>query len=902
MPAAIRTTCPYCGVGCGVLASPDGAGGARIAGDPDHPANLGRLCSKGSALGDTLGLEGRLLAPRVDCRAARGASGGGSGGREASWDEALDLVAGRFSDAVAAHGPDSVAVYASGQLLTEDYYVANKLMKGFIGSANIDTNSRLCMASSVAAHRRAFGADIAPGVYEDLEAADLVVLVGSNLAWCHPVLHQRLMAAKAVRPGLRIVNIDPRGTATGETADLVLRLAPDSDAWLFAGLLAAIDEAGAVDAGYVGAHVSGCAEALARARAATPARVAAETGLAEAEIRAFWALWIGTGKVVTLWSQGANQSGAGTDKVNAIINCHLATGRIGRPGMGPLSVTGQPNAMGGREVGGLANMLAAHLDLEDPAHRDAVRAFWAAPRLAERPGLKAVDLFRAAADGRIRALWIISTNPAVSMPEADAVRAAIRACPFVVVSDVTTETDTAKLADVLLPAAAWGEKSGAVTNSERRISRQRPFLPPPGQARPDWRIICDVAARMGFAEAFAFDGPAAIFREHAALSAVAAGLGRGFDLSGLAAIDDAAYRAMAPVQWPVPASGPSGGRFFAEGGFFTPDRRARMVPVDPPARADGPPPDSGAAPARLRLNTGRVRDHWHTMTRTARSPRLSRHLAEPFLELHPEDAAIAGIGPADLVEAKSPLGAAILRALVTDRAPKGVAFAPMHWTGEWASRGRANVLVPARTDPVSGQPALKAGEISVARFAAGWHGYAVAAAELRPETAYWARARIEGGWQAELADRQPPEDWERFARALLGAPGAEAVTLFDPARGLARIALVAEGRLAGVLFAEAGPVALARSHVAAALALGAFGVEVLAGRPGNDRPDPGPIVCACFDIGLYTIRNAIAEQALATTDQIGAALRAGTNCGSCRPELSAILRGGDGELGRRRVA
>ncbi|MEM9783874.1 MAG: molybdopterin-dependent oxidoreductase, partial [Pseudomonadota bacterium] len=538
----VATACPYCGVGCGVIATPDGRGGAAIAGDPDHPANFGRLCSKGSALGETVDLEGRLLAPQIH-------------GRRAPWDEAIGLVAERFRTAIATHGPDSVAFYVSGQLLTEDYYVANKLMKGFIGSANIDTNSRLCMASTVVGQKRAFGADTVPGTYEDLEEADLVVLVGSNLAWCHPVLFQRLAAAKALRPDMRVVVIDPRRTATAAIADMTLRLAPGTDVALFNHLLNRIGAEGAVDAAFTKAHIDGLGEAMAAADAATRAATARITGLAPADIAAFTRSWIGTERVVTVFSQGVNQSSAGVDKVNAILNCHLATGRIGRPGMGPFSVTGQPNAMGGREVGGLATALACHLDLDNLVHREGVRAFWDAPAMPEAVGLKAVDLFQACADGRIKALWIMSTNPAVSLPQADDVAAAIAACPFVVVSDIMADTDTTRLADVLLPATGWGEKSGTVTNSERRISRQRPFLPAPGQARPDWRIIADVGAAMGWPEAFAWESEAAVFREHAALSGVASSLGGDFDISGLKHLGDAEYDALDPVQWPVPHHG-----------------------------------------------------------------------------------------------------------------------------------------------------------------------------------------------------------------------------------------------------------------------------------------------------------------------------------------------------------
>lgn len=471
MAHEVKTTCPYCGVGCGVIARVRDDGAVSVKGDPEHPANFGRLCSKGSALAETLDLDGRLLHAEI-------------GGRRAGWSEALDLVAERFSRSIAEHGPDSVAFYVSGQLLTEDYYIANKLMKGFIGSANIDTNSRLCMSSSVAGHRRAFGSDTVPGAYEDLELAELVVLTGSNLAWCHPVLYQRLSAAKANRPEMKIVAIDPRRTMTADIADMHLAIAPDGDVALFNGLLAHLAASGAVDRNYISNYTSGFDEAVAAASRFELPALSKATGLTVAQLRAFFRLFEATEKVVTCYSQGVNQSAAGTDKVNAIINCHLATGRIGRPGMGPFSLTGQPNAMGGREVGGLANMLAAHMDIEKSLHRDQVRRFWSAPAVASKPGLKAVDMFRAVADGRIKALWIMATNPVVSMPDADAVEAAIKACPFVVVSDIVRETDTARHAHVLLPSLGWGEKDGTVTNSERRISRQRPFLAAPAKRGP----------------------------------------------------------------------------------------------------------------------------------------------------------------------------------------------------------------------------------------------------------------------------------------------------------------------------------------------------------------------------------------------------------------------------------
>ena len=494
---AVRTTCPYCGVGCGVRASARPDGGHDIAGDERHPANFGRLCVKGSALGETIGLDGRLLHPKM-----REPAGGAL--RDVSWDEALDAVAGGLRRIVDEHGPDAVALYVSGQLLTEDYYVANKLMKGYVGSANIDTNSRLCMSSSVAGHKRAFGEDVVPVCYEDLELADLVVLVGSNTAWCHPILFQRIVKIKEARPDMKVVVIDPRYTATCEMADLHLPLGAGTDVRLFNGLLSFLAEHGAIDTQFVDSHTSGYAEALAAASAGAATgfdlvQCAKACKVDPHDLLEFYRLFARTERVVTVYSQGVNQSSSGTDKVNSIINCHLLTGRIGKPGMGPFSFTGQPNAMGGREVGGLANTLAAHLELDNARHRELVQQFWGAPVVASRAGLKAVELFDAIEQGRVKAVWIMGTNPVVSLPDSDQAKRALARCELVVSSDIVESTDTNAFAHILLPALGWGEKDGTVTNSERRISRQRAFLPAPGEARPDWQIICDVARRMGYA-------------------------------------------------------------------------------------------------------------------------------------------------------------------------------------------------------------------------------------------------------------------------------------------------------------------------------------------------------------------------------------------------------------------
>lgn len=730
------------------------------------------------------------------------------------------------------------------------------------------------MASSVAGHRRAFGTDTVPGLYEDLELADLVVLTGSNLGWCHPVLYQRLVAAKAARPEMKVVVIDPRRTATCDIADLHLALAPGADAALFNALLAEIDTRGLRDAAFAG-RVDGYEAALEAARVGDVAM----TGLAATELQQFFDLWCGTTKVVTVYSQGINQSESGTDKVNAILNCHLATGRIGKPGMGPFSVTGQPNAMGGREVGGLANMLACHLEIENPEHRAAVQGFWASPTMVQKPGLKAVDMFRAVEDGQIKALWIICTNPAVSMPDADRVAAAIAACNFVVVSDMMAETDTTKLADVLLPATGWGEKDGTVTNSERRISRQRALFSAPGQARADWRILADVGARMGWGAAFGWASAAEIFAEYAALSGVAGRLGSDFDISGV----DADYDAMSPFLWPQSAA-KQGGRFFGDGQFHHAGGRARMLPIT----ARGPMVALTAAHP-YRLNSGRIRDQWHSMTRTGLSPRLGQHLGEPFVEIHPQDAEGLGIEAADLVTVSNAHGHAILRAVITDRVAVGQAFAPMHWTQETAAVARVNAVVPGITDPVSGQPESKAAAVAMQRFAADWYGFAVTSAPLaKPDCAYWSKVPVRGGWRLELAGNGVPADWIAYARQLFGLPDAQAASVIDPARGLARVAFHAGGRLIAALFIGPQPVALARDHVVAVLGQD-DGAAVLAGVPAGDRPDPGPTICACLNVGVNTIRNAIESGAALSVAALGDALGAGTSCGSCRPELAALI-------------
>ncbi|QWG22066.1 molybdopterin-dependent oxidoreductase [Bradyrhizobium sediminis] len=876
---AIRTTCAYCGVGCGVLATPDGRGGAAISGDPEHPANFGRLCSKGSALGETLGLEDRLLYPMIRC--SKGTM------EQVAWSDALDHVASRFAHIVKRDGPGAVAFYLSGQLLTEDYYVANKLMKGFIGSANVDTNSRLCMSSSVAGQRRAFGADTVPGCYEDLEQADLLVLVGSNAAWCHPVLYQRMLANKQKR-GARMVVIDPRRTDTAGDAELFLGLKPGTDTALFSGLLVHLADNGALDPDYIERYTGGFDEALARARsiAGSVGATALATGLSEQDVADFFRIFAATPRVVTLYSQGVNQSAQGTDKVNAIINCHLATGRIGKPGASPFSLTGQPNAMGGREVGGLANQLAAHMRFTPP-DIDRVRRFWKASRIATHEGLKAVQMFEAIARGEIKALWVIGTNPAVSLPDADAARAALKKLELFVVSENVRSNDTVNAgAHVLLPAQAWGEKSGTVTNSERRISRQRAFLEPAGEARPDWWIVSEVAKRLGFGAAFDFNSAADIFREHAALSAFENSGGRDFDIGALQSLSDQAFDALTPVQWPTRQdnSQPQP-RFFANGGFFSSDFKARFIAPEIPALRT-----ETTAGRPLRLNTGRIRDQWHTMTRSGLSPRLGQHLPEPFVEVHPDDALKFGVTDGSFARVTTDHGQCTLKVVVSERQQRGMLFAPIHWSEATATGSRVGALVAPFTDPFSGQPENKATPASITPYEYVFRGFALSRTPLAlPDHAWWARVAVPGGHGYLLADNADLAGWQSWLRSVAGDDLAE---YKDFGGGVYRAAYFASDRIEACLFIgpaqDAGDWNVVKQLFAADRLDDEQRRMLLSGKSTDGLASAGPIVCACFGVGRTTICDSIAGGAH-TPAEIGAKLKAGTNCGSCIPELKRLI-------------
>ncbi len=879
----IQTTCPYCGVGCGVLADLDEQGIISVTGDPEHPSNLGRLCSKGAALADTLGMEGRLLYPELN-------------GNTASWDDALDFVGRRLQSVIREHGPDSVAFYVSGQLLTEDYYVANKLMKGFIGSANIDTNSRLCMSSVVSAQKRAFGGDVMPGCYQDLERARLIVITGSNTAWCHPVLYQRIVKAKQDNPDLMVVVIDPRKTATADIADSFLPIKPSTDAILFNGLLVYLSESGENNIQFINACTEGAGQAIEEAKSSSPdiKTVAELCELNPDDVEDFYRSFARTEKVVTVYSQGINQHSSGTDKVNSIINCHLLTGRIGRPGMGPFSLTGQPNAMGGREVGGLANQLAAHMEIDNSDHRELVQNYWQSPTMADSPGYKAVELFEAVNQGKIKALWIMGTNPAVSMPDSSKVREALSKCELLIVSDCVRQTDTNQYAQVMFPAQTWGEKDGTVTNSERRISRQRSLLPIPGEARADWWIITEVARRMGFEKAFSYGEAADIFFEHAALSGFENNGKRGFDISAYAKLTYQEYDDLQPQQWPITRAVPEGQeRMFGDGVYFTDSRKAQFVAINPK-----PPAVEVDHEYPLVLNSGRIRDQWHTMTRTGRSARLSGHITEPYVEIHPDDAAQYGAVEQSLIKVRSRWGDLIVRVKVSEQQRRGSVFIPMHWNDQFASHACAGTLINAAVDPVSGQPELKHTPVSLEKYQPQWYGFLMSRRRLLLTNAsYWACSKGRGHWKYEIAGTELPGDWASCARNLLCSHEQDVgwIEYFDNALKRYRSARLVNGRLESCVFIGPDFNLPPRDYLAELFEKESLDnqdrASLLSGKPPPGSEDRGPVLCACFNIGLNQIKKSITGNHLKTAEEIGAYLKAGTNCGSCIPELKKILEG-----------
>ena len=974
MKQQIRSTCPYCGVGCGVLIESEGAQITGVRGDPQHPANFGRLCTKGSTLHLTAAAavtrQARLLQPLR--RTERGGAP-----HAIAWDDALALATDRFAHAIGTHGPDAVGFYLSGQLLTEDYYVFNKLAKGLIGSNNLDTNSRLCMSSAVAGYKATLGADAPPACYDDVKHAQCLFIVGSNTAWAHPILFRRIEDAKRANPAMRIIVADPRRTDTCEIADLHLPLRPGSDVMLFHGMLHLMLREGWTQPAYIAAHTTGFGALEALVRDCTPARVAEVCGIAPEALRTAARLFATSASTLSLYCMGLNQSAHGTAKNAALINLHLATAQIGRPGAGPFSLTGQPNAMGGREVGGLSNLLSAHRDLANPAHRAEVAAYWGVPHVPERPGKSAIEMFQAAADGEIKALWIACTNPAQSMPDQATVRRALQRAEFVVVQEAFAGTATCAFADLLLPATTWGEKEGTVTNSERRISRVRAAVPPAGQARHDWAIATEfaqrLAARLGrTAPRFDYTRPEQVWNEHRDSTR-----GRDLDITGLSY----ALLEAAPRQWPCPQDtafgrnddgnagalpgrpveselrpgepgsadpdfGRSGGsdadtlparpvegkaRLYEDGVFATPDGRARFVaePWQPLAE----PPDVRWP---LSLTTGRLRDQWHGMSRTGTLGRLFGHVPEPVVQMHPEDMARRQLSDGDMVYVTSRRGSVVVPVAASDTLAPAQAFMAMHWGPEYlgglSSSGLPLAGVNAITTPahcaISKQPELKHTAVKILKAELPWS--LLAMAWLPAGRALAARAELraaagalpfvscvpfgDGGVPAEdgtpaatgvllraAAHEAPAGDLLARIEALLGLDAAHTLRYTDARRGQHRAVLLrreagGSAHVQAVLLAgDTRSQSWLRTLVQDQLPAQHLGRQLLAATASAPKgvAARGKVVCNCFGVAESAIQQQLPHCEGSEDERLRAlqgALKCGTNCGSCVPELRRMVR------------
>ena len=947
-----KSTCPYCGVGCGVIIESHGPQITGVRGDPSHPANFGRLCTKGSTLHLTasspITLQTRLLQPLR--RAQRS-----DAPQPLLWDAALGLATEKFADIIQRHGPNAVGFYVSGQLLTEDYYVFNKLAKGLIGTNNIDTNSRLCMSSAVAGYKQTLGADAPPACYDDVNHAQCLFIVGSNSAWAHPILFRRFEDARAANPGMKVIVADPRRTDTAGMADLFLPIQPGSDVMLFNGMLHIMRWEGWVDTAYIAAHTTGFDELKALVRDCTPERVAQTCGISVADLTTA-AKWFATSKAtLSLYCQGLNQSSSGTAKNATLINLHLATAQIGKPGAGPFSLTGQPNAMGGREVGGLANLLSAHRDLANPQHRAEVAALWGVADVPSQPGKTAVEMFQAAADGEIKALWIACTNPAQSMPDQATVRRALQRAEFVVVQEAFATAETCAYADLLLPATTWGEKTGTVTNSERRISRVRTAVPAPGEARHDWAIAVQFAhqlearLRPGQPTLFPYttdhadQGAQAVWNEHRESTR-----GRDLDITGLSWT---LLESAGPQQWPCPANLTDSGnddnsattlptrtrdigkaRLYEDGIFPTADGRARFA-----AHAWQPTAEQRESRYPFSLTTGRLRDQWHGMTRTGTLGRLFGHVAEPCVQLHPHDMERRKLKNGDLVHVTSKRGSIVVPVQADATVGLSQAFMAMHWGSDFlsgcSSTGErlagVNALTTSAFCPTSKQPELKHAAVKVLKAELPWTLLAMAwlpadsAQDVREALAALMAqfplfqftscvpfsnntplnepGRERMGVLLRAAAHEPPPDAviERI-EALIGLATADTLRYADQKRGQRRAArLVRHGNatmleaivLAGDTSAEGWLKTLLQEELPAQ----SYGRLLLV--PGAKAPvavqSRGKPVCTCLNVTDAAITTELAQCHGTDADrlaQLQGKLRCGTNCGSCLPELRRMVR------------
>src|SRR5512139_1290227 len=885
--SVVSSVCCYCGTGCGVLIEADAGKITGVRGDPAHPANRGRLCTKGSTLHLSAQASGRALHPelRADRHSPR---------QRVSWDAALDHVADKFRSVIDEHGPDAVAFYISGQLTTEAYYVFNKLAKGLIGTNNVDTNSRLCMSSAVAGYKATLGADSPPGCYDDIEAAATIFMAGSNAAYAHPILFRRIEAARKTNPDLKLVVVDPRRTDTAMDADLHLAILPGTDVALFHAMLNVMLWEELIDRAAIAAHTEGWEALRELVRDYTPEKAASICGVAASDIVQA-ARWFAEGPTLSLYCQGLNQSTCGVDKNAALINLHLATGQIGKPGAAPLSLTGQPNAMGGREVGGMANLLSAHRDLANPEHRAEVARLWGVNDVPATPGRTAVEMFDALARGEIKAVWIACTNPAQSLPNQNRVHEALQAAECVVLQEAYADTETTPFADVLLPASTWGETEGTMTNSERRISRVRAAVAPPGEARADWDIVCSFARRLDLdkgARLFPYSSAEAVFNEHRESTR-----GRDLDITGLS------YSLLdgAPQQWPFPEGAASGrARLYADGIYPTASGRAlfHAAPYRPVAEAID-------ARYPLHLNTGRLRDQWHAMSRSGKVARLFAHADTPVLSMAQRDLELRRLKAGDLVRVKSRRGEVIVVAEASDSLRPGQCFLPMHWGARFMGGLGVNALTLPTFDAVSKQPELKHAAVQVVKAELPWRMAALAVGDgaqlldaVQPllRACDYAAAGLAGRDKDVLAVRlahtqAPPESLLAALDAALGLDDALAVMHYqDSPRGICKRVRVAAGKVtAARLTGETAAFEWLRDVIVEGVDAASLRAWMLApvARPPAGGDSRGRVVCNCLNVAEPDIVAAVA--AGADLAALQASLKCGTECGSCVPELKRLL-------------
>ncbi|WP_025739638.1 nitrate reductase [Aquimarina pacifica] len=694
-----KTTCSYCGVGCGIIAKKDAKGVITVEGDPEHPVNEGKLCSKGMNLHHVVqDKSDRLLYPEM--RWSKGHEL-----QRVSWDQAFDRAAVVFDSIIKKYGPDSVGFYVSGQCLTEEYYLVNKLAKGFIGTNNVDTNSRLCMSSAVVGYKQALGEDSVPIAYEDIELADCFMIAGANPAWCHPILFRRIEAHKEKNPNTKIIVVDPRKTPSCDIADLHLQIIPGTDVVLYNAIAKRLIDRKKIDKNFIANHTDNYDALKASLASASLSDAAKTCGVSVNDIKKA-ASYISDAKgFITLWAMGLNQSSIGVNKNNALLNLSLLTGHIGKPGSGPFSLTGQPNAMGGREVGGMANLLAAHRDLGNDEHRREVANFWGGKEISGKPGYTATEMFDALDSGKLKAVWIICTNPLVSLPNSNKVEKALKNAKFVVVQDISNRSETLEYADLILPAAGWAEKEGTMTNSERRITYLNKVVNPPGEALPDAEILWRFAQRMGY-NGFDYSNAEEVYKEHCNLTK-----GTNIDITGLSYNR---LKSEGSFQWPVPEYNHSGTpRLFEDKKFYTDTGNAKFIVP----KFTKPTSELVTEKHPLILTTGRVRDQWHTRTKTGKVNKLVTHIPHPYLEINQVDAFLRQLNDGDIAVVESRRGKVQVKVKVSDTIGKGVVFLPMHWGKVMGNDyGRANNLTTDIIDPISKEPDFKFSAVQVYKF------------------------------------------------------------------------------------------------------------------------------------------------------------------------------------------